>query len=174
MTTVSKTGNLKVLYYPNDVLRRKCCPVTLGEMQDVYELISMMRRSLDFYGAVGLAAPQVGCAVSVLVTKMPELHALVNPVIVHKSNDVDVQIERCISLPDVVVHVKRPTSIVVEAVDEYGESVRHELDGFCARAIQHEVDHLEGKLIIDYASSAEQAQNRGALKRLEKRSRKNE
>ena len=109
---------------------------------------------------VGLAAPQIGILQRVLVYQAEEdaePAALVNPAIVSRSEQVDVVDEGCLSLDaaGVTVPVERSTSVVIEALSPVGESIRIEAEGLEARVIQHEVDHLDGVLIIDRTAPEE-------------------
>ena len=108
---------------------------------------------------IGLAAPQVGVSERVLVVDVTEedesrhVHALVNPVITHSSRKTDRSVEGCLSIPGIEETVTRPVRIAVEALSPDGEPVRMEAKGLLARALQHEVDHLDGVLFIDRVSS---------------------
>jgi peptide deformylase len=101
---------------------------------------------------IGLAAPQVGVSHRVLVYRVePEspVNALVNPEIEWAGDETEVVEEGCLSLPAVHVEVERPVHVRVRARDEYGEEIRVEASGLEARVIQHELDHLDGVLILD-------------------------
>jgi peptide deformylase len=101
---------------------------------------------------IGLAAPQVGISHRVLVYRVePEspVIALVNPQIEWSSRDEEISEEGCLSLPFVHVDVERPIAVLVHAKDEHGEDVIIEASGLEARVIQHEIDHLDGVLILD-------------------------
>jgi peptide deformylase len=101
---------------------------------------------------IGLAAPQVGISHRVLVYSVePEspVIALVNPRIEWSSRDQEISEEGCLSLPFVHVDVERPIAVLVHAKDEHGEDVIIEASGLEARVIQHEIDHLDGVLILD-------------------------
>lgn len=162
----------EIVKFGSRVLRQKCAPVTQvnGEIEQLVEdLFDSMR---DAEG-VGLAAPQIGVLKRVIVVDVssqepnrPPL-ALINPEIVD-SNGVIVAEEGCLSLPELFGEVKRHTEIEIKALDSKGEPFQFRADGFYARALQHEVDHLEGKLFIDHISSLKRQLMRGALKRLKK------
>src|SRR5829696_249048 len=101
---------------------------------------------------IGLAAPQVGVSHRVLVYRVePEspLNALINPEIEWSGEETEVVEEGCLSLPAVHVEVERPVHVRVKARDEYGEEIQVEASGLEARVIQHELDHLDGVLILD-------------------------
>ena len=104
---------------------------------------------------VGLAATQLGVLHRVLVYRAyPEdpLTALVNPVIEWRSEELEAAEEGCLSLPGVHVEVERPARVRVRAQDEHGEELEIEAEGLTARVIQHEIDHLDGVLILDRIS----------------------
>ena len=105
----------------------------------------------DAYG-VGLAAPQVGTSNRVLVYRVqPEspIIALVNPEVEWMGKETEVVEEGCLSLPNVLVDVERPVHVRARAVDEHGEPMIIEASGLEARVIQHEIDHLDGVLMIE-------------------------
>jgi peptide deformylase len=114
--------------------------------------VDYMRRIMhDAYG-VGLAAPQIGTSNRVLVYRVePDspIVALVNPQIEWRGDETEVVEEGCLSLPNVHVDVERPIHVRTRALDEHGEGVVIEASGLEARVIQHEVDHLDGVLMID-------------------------
>jgi peptide deformylase len=114
--------------------------------------VDYMRRIMhDAYG-VGLAAPQIGTSNRVLVYRVqPEspIVALVNPEIEWTGKETEILEEGCLSLPNVHVDVERPVHVRTRAVDEQGETVVIEASGLEARVIQHEVDHLDGVLMIE-------------------------
>ena len=118
------------------------------------EVARMGRLMHDSIG-IGLAATQVGTLNRVLVYRVqPEspVNALVNPVIEWRGKETEVMEEGCLSLPGVVVDVERPVHVRVSARDEHGEPIEIEASGLEARVIQHEVDHLDGVLILDRTS----------------------
>jgi peptide deformylase len=110
---------------------------------------------------IGLAAPQVGVSHRVLVYRVqPEspVNALVNPQIEWVSDDREILEEGCLSLPAVHVDVERPVHIRLWAQDEHGDRLRIEASGLEARVIQHEIDHLDGVLILDRTSRDQRKQ----------------
>jgi peptide deformylase len=101
---------------------------------------------------VGLAAVQVGINQQLAVVDVGSgLIKLVNPVIVEKEGCETAE-EGCLSIPDVFVEVKRARKVVVNCLDEKGDNIQISAEGLLARALQHEIDHLSGRLIIDYLS----------------------
>ena len=118
---------------------------------------------------IGLAAPQVGISHRVLVYRVePEspVTALVNPQIEWSSRDEEISEEGCLSLPFVHVDVERPVAVLVRARDERGEELIVEASGLEARVIQHEIDHLDGVLILDRTS---REQRKAAMREMRER-----
>ena len=146
----------EVLLHPHPLLTRKAPPARAGEVDGVIEdLIDTMRA---FGHCVGVAAPQIGELVRVAVVdctghrKAPDsqgLLVLVNPVIVAASGS-EVGREGCLSIPELTANVRRATRVTVEAQD-----LRVDAEGFEARALQHEIDHLDGLLFLDRVESPE-------------------
>ena len=142
------------------VLRTKCDPVdviTPQLLSTMDEMVSMMREQ----NGVGLAAPQVGLASRFLVMMDPDsetVYRMINPRIVSFGEDTCAMEEGCLSvlgknnLP-VYAYVTRPQTVVVEWTDEKGEQKMAEMSGYPARIVQHETDHLDGKLFVDHLPS---------------------
>ncbi len=141
------------------VLREKCAPVgeiTPDILRAMDEMVQMMREQ----NGVGLAAPQVNITKRFLVMMNPdteEIFKMINPKIVMKSDDVVSMEEGCLSVlgPDdlpVFADVTRPSSVDVEWMDENGKQMAAHMSGLPARIVQHETDHLDGILFIDYLS----------------------
>ena len=136
------------------VLRAKALPVERFDESLVAEVERMGTLMHDALG-VGLAATQLGVLHRVLVYRAyvdDPLTALVNPVIEWRSEEQEAAEEGCLSLPGVHVEVERAASVRVSAQDEHGEPLEIEAEGLTARVIQHEVDHLDGILILDRIS----------------------
>lgn len=149
--------DLEVLLYGHPVLREKSVPVESFD-ESLRDLAAQMQRSMIMERGVGLAAPQVGRRVRLLLAEddrggRTRTLTLVNPEIVKASREQDAHNEGCLSLPELFADVKRPVEITVRYQDLDG--VDHELtdDGFLARIIQHEYDHLEGVLFVDHLSA---------------------
>jgi peptide deformylase len=141
----------QVRQYGDPVLRSKALPVEVFDDELRAEVARMGGLMHDSLG-IGLAATQVGILHRLLVYRVePDapVNALVNPVIEFSSEDEEWAEEGCLSLPAVHVEVERPVFVRVRAHDEYGEVVVVEASGLEARVIQHEVDHLDGILILD-------------------------
>ena len=141
------------------VLREKCTPVsdiTPELIRTMDEMVNMMKDQ----NGVGLAAPQVGFKQRFLVMMDPEtseVYRMINPKILSKSEETCVMEEGCLSVlgPDnlpVYSNVRRPSSVKVEWTDEKGNKQTAQMAGIIARIVQHETDHLDGVLFIDYLS----------------------
>lgn len=148
-------------------------PVLKSRAAEVEGFDEALRAEIDRMGllmedaiGVGLAANQVGLLRRFFVYRVSDegpLQALVNPVIDWSSDEEETFEEGCLSLPQVVVEVTRPAQIRVSAQDRFGEPLKLEVDGLEARVIQHELDHLDGVLIIDRTT---RAQRREAMRDL--------
>lgn len=165
----------KIITYPNPILRKKAEPVT--EFDDKLEELvkDMMETMFDAPGA-GLAANQIGVSKQIIVvnTSEPveegeeekkEAMALINPQILDGEGE-QVDVEGCLSVREYTSKVKRLKKITVRAQDINGESEDFEAEDFFARVIQHECDHLEGKLFIDRISSLKRTLYKKRLKKI--------
>lgn len=124
---------------------------------ELQSLVGRLRSIMEAEDGVGLAAPQVGVQKKVLVWQDPageEGGVLVNPRIVERSGEEEDD-EGCLSVPGYSVPVPRALRIRIEGQDETGESVAVEVEGLKARILQHEIDHLEGRLILDRTNAEE-------------------
>ncbi len=132
------------------VLRERATEVVAVD-DDVRALLADLFETMRVADGVGLAANQIGVARRVAVVTVDGTdYALINPVIVEREGKAK-QEEGCLSLPDVFADVQRPSRVVVEAMDEHGVLRRIEGTGMLGRAMQHEIDHLDGILILDRA-----------------------
>ena len=141
------------------VLRTKCSPIeqiTPDVLSTMDEMVDMMREQ----NGVGLAAPQIGILSRFLVMMDPDsetVFRMINPKIISRSDKTCTMEEGCLSvlgkdgLP-VYANVVRPESVIVEWTDEHGANQMAEMSGLPARIVQHETDHLDGKLFVDYLS----------------------
>ena len=135
------------------VLRLTAEPIAAFDRGLAEDIELMTRIMIDGRG-VGLAAPQIGRSRRLVVIKPDEdgpVTALCNPEITVTGDDTDVVNEGCLSLGEVTMDVERPTGVKVVAQDAKGNPLEMDLEGFGARVVQHEVDHLDGVLIIDKA-----------------------
>jgi len=142
---------IEVLRFPHPILRQQCEPVA-AITDDVLKLIDDMVETMYSYKGVGLAAPQVGVAQNIIVLDVGQgLVSLINPEI-SSSEGTEAKEEGCLCLPDLLVTVERRERIQIKGNDRKGNPVTFEADGLLARALQHEIDHLNGTLIIDKLS----------------------
>ena len=159
-----------VRQYGDPVLRARARPVERFDDALRDEIARMGRLMIDSIG-VGLAATQVGTLHRLLVYRVEHdspVIPLVNPSIEWQSKEAEVMEEGCLSLPGVVVDVERALHVRVRALDEDGEAIEIEASGLEARVIQHEVDHLDGVLILDRTS---RDQRKAAVRALRERER---
>lgn len=119
--------------------------------QDIGKTLKSMADIMYVGQGIGLAATQVGLGLSVLVVDIGDgLTNYINPVILERSRKKSNMEEGCLSLPGITVNVARPEEITVRAQDEQGEFFTRKLSGLAAKTVQHEIDHLHGRLIIDH------------------------
>ena len=140
--------------FGDPVLRTKARPIERFD-DALREEVERMSHLMDDALGVGLAATQVGVVHRLLVYRVMQqgpLAALINPEVEWSSRDSEPMEEGCLSLPGVLVEVDRPLHVRVRALNEYGEPIMIEATGLEARVIQHEIDHLDGVLILDRTS----------------------
>ena len=144
-------GPLKIRLYGDPCLETKSKAVKeVGPVERM--LIAAMFETVIACKGVGLAAPQVGINEQIFVVDTgKEVFAAINPKII-KTAGKEVMEEGCLSIPRVLVEVKRAKTVWVEFTDQENAQVRAQLNGLTARVFQHEYDHLQGKLILDYLS----------------------
>ena len=126
---------------------------------ELRSLVSDMQATMYYAEGIGLAAPQIGVSLRVCVLDLRDEDdppagrwVLVNPVIVESSDEEDKAPEGCLSIPDMEDVVTRPARVTVQGLDAEGDPVEVEAEGLLARALQHEIDHLDGVLFIDRLS----------------------
>lgn len=140
----------KIVNKSEDILRKKCKPVENFD-EKLSILLDDMAETMYKANGVGLAAPQVGILRRAVVVDVGEgLLELVNPEII-RSKGTQRAVEGCLSCPDDWGYVVRPNEIIVKGQDRTGKDVQFKLKEFFARAVCHELDHLEGQLFIDIA-----------------------
>ncbi|MCK4519085.1 MAG: peptide deformylase [Candidatus Omnitrophica bacterium] len=147
----------KIVTYPAPILRIKAKVVKSVSAGQREFLMNMAETMYDNKVTVGLAAEQVSLDEKLVVVDARDkngLIKLINPVIKEKKGKIVLMEEGCMSMPGISVTVPRSEKVTVEAKDERGRAIILEADGFLARVIQHEIDHLDGKLIIDYLNPA--------------------
>jgi peptide deformylase len=137
-------------HLPAAVLRKKARKVPTID-KSIQRLIDDMIETMQLAEGVGLAAPQVGVSLRVMVLQMPEEDpvAIINPEVVKQSGERQV-VEGCLSLPGQSGEIMRYDAITLKGLDRSGKKIRIKADGFKAQALQHELDHLNGILYIDH------------------------
>ena len=158
---------LDILYYPDSQLRRTAVEVSDVDGQ-VASLVDSMFQTMYEAPGIGLAATQVNVHQRVVVIHVSEENdtplTFINPRIVASEGMVEMQ-EGCLSIPGVYESVKRPSEVRIQAIDREGNPFEMDAEGLLAVCIQHEVDHLNGKLFVDYLSTLKRNRIR---KRMEK------
>lgn len=142
----------RILTYPNETLKKKALSVGKLKREDralIQDLIDTMYQE----EGVGIAAPQVGVSKRIIIispnaTKGEE-RVLINPEILHASKEEALGTEGCLSVPGISGEIRRAVSVRISALDERGKTFTEEWTGFPAHIVQHEIDHLNGILLID-------------------------
>lgn len=151
---------LPIYIYGQPVLRKEAADIT-SDYPNLKELIDNMFETMDRADGCGLAAPQVGLPIRVVVIDLDIMsddypqykgyrRAFINPHVIEVGEEIDVMDEGCLSLPGIHEPVKRPTRVRVQYYDADWNAHDEWVDGFEARCMQHEFDHLEGKMFIDH------------------------
>ena len=145
---------LDILSFPNPRLRNK--GVDVEEYEDMRGVVRNMADTMYAHEGIGLAAPQVGIRKNLIIfdpsDDMSNLTAMVNPKIKAKDGEVFTN-EACLSFPEMRAKIRRAKNIKVRYKDLDGDTITKDFSGLESICIQHEIDHLKGKLIIDYISS---------------------
>ena len=147
---------LPICRFPNNaVLRQKARMVSRID-GSVQRLIDDMIETMQKANGVGLSAPQVGVPLRVIVVQMPgeEPTVLINPEIVKRTGEQEVT-EGCLSVPGYYGDIKRSAGVVVKGKNRNGKAIRIRAEGLMAEALEHEIDHLDGKLYIDHVESSD-------------------
>lgn len=156
---------MEIKHFPDPVLRRKGEDVkSIGN--DERRVLADMAETMYLKGGVGLAAVQVGIHKNMVVIDIGDgLRKMINPVISKKEGSIT-QEEGCLSVPEKCIKVKRSKKLVVDYLNEDGQAIRLSAEGLLARVIQHEIDHLFGKLIVDYLNPLKKICNSLTTRRL--------
>ncbi len=173
---------LRIVHYPEPVLRKRAAPIpaVTDEVRAVaVRMIELMREA----EGVGLAAPQVGLSWRMFVAEVSEEDGrsasadpptatttpmvCINPVLTRPEGPVEPFKEGCLSLPEIRGEVLRPPVVTLSALNQFGEPFTLRAGGLLARCWQHEVDHLDGVLIIDKMTQMDRLKNRAAVRDLE-------
>jgi len=141
---------LEIKKYPDPILRKKCAPVK-EITSEIKELGLNMVETMATKEGVGLAGPQVGELRRIIAISFEgEPQVFINPQILSESKETEIIEEGCLSFPDLYLKIKRAKEVEVKADDMDGKTIRIRAKGLLARTFQHEIDHLEGILFIDY------------------------
>ena len=145
---------LPISSLPNDtVLRQKAKRISIID-KSIQKLIDNMIETMHSSNGVGLAAPQVGKSLRIIVVEVPgeEAQVIINPEIIKTSGEQEVT-EGCLSVPGYFGEIKRPAEVTVKGKDRNGKEIRIKAEGLKAEALEHEIDHLNGILYIDHIES---------------------
>jgi len=162
---------LNILRYPDPRLHRVAEPVR--EVDDgIRQLVRDMAETMYAAPGIGLAATQVDVHLRVIVIDVSEardqLRVFVNPEIVERSDDTKVYEEGCLSVPGIYDEVERPDRVTVRALDENGQPFTLQADGLLAVCVQHEIDHLNGRVFVQYLSRLKQSRIKTRLQKAER------
>ena len=147
---------IPIILIPDPVLRRVAEPV--AEVTDgVRQLLDDMAETMYDAPGIGLAAPQINISERLIVMDCgpddaPELHKMINPEIIDRSDELSILEEGCLSIPDQAAEVERPATVDVRYTDINGAEQMLHCEGLLAACVQHEIDHLNGVLFIDHIS----------------------
>jgi peptide deformylase len=142
---------LKLRKFPDEILRKDNSLITEVKKQEK-KLFNDMLDTMYKFGGIGLAAPQVGENCQIFVAEVGStIYKVANPKIIEVSGQ-EKMVEGCLSVPDFSAEVERFYSVILQGINENGEEISIEASGMLARVFQHEIDHLNGKLIVDYHS----------------------
>jgi peptide deformylase len=143
-------AELTIITYPNPILRQKTQAILDVKKPAMQKLIKDMLETMEKNNGVGLAAPQVGQSLRLCVIRVEKItYILANPRITYTSCKKEVDIEGCLSFPEKFIAIQRSEQVRVKAVNELGEEVIIKAKGLLSRALQHEIDHLDGTVFID-------------------------
>ena len=158
---------LPILHYPDERLHTVAKPVTVVD-DKIRQLVADMAQTMYAAPGIGLAATQVDVHLRVIVMDISETHdqllTLINPVIL-KSEGEAVRDEGCLSVPGIYEPVKRAAKITVKYLNSDGTEVIQEAEGLIGVCIQHEMDHLEGKVFVEYLSRLKQGRIKLKMKK---------
>ena len=166
-------------YYGDRVLREKCKPVE-KVTDEIKQLIADMIETMDSKNAIGLAASQIGKLLRIFVIRPyitsddgeyslgdPEVY--INPVLTSPTDILETTSEGCLSFPGFYPDIERPLGITVEALNEKGEKFKEVIEGFRARQIMHENDHINGVLFIDRLTPKDRKKYQSEIQKIKKK-----
>jgi len=179
---------LNIYTYPDSILKKKADPVAVVD-DEIHQLILDMADTLYSVHGIGLAAPQVGISKRLLLYDLERkdleqdlsteerinnrnYKVIINPELLSAKGEVLSEKEGCLSVPDFRTDVQRYKMIHVKAIDENAKIVNIETDEYLAIVLQHEMDHLNGKLLVDYVSSLKREMYKRRIKKKRKQKKK--
>ena len=163
----------ELVLYPDQKLKKNCLPVA-EVTKEIREIGLQMLETMYCASGVGLAAPQVGILKRIFVMdcgerdKNSKPHICINPELLWVSEEKSIYEEGCLSIPDFYGEVERPTQIRMSYLNQNGQRMEVELDGIEATCAQHEIDHLNGVLFIDYLGSVRRQIITSKMRKLKK------
>ncbi len=159
---------LEILHYPDTRLRKKAAPIHNVDQQ-VKNIVNDMLETMYDSPGIGLAATQVNIHQRIVVIDVSEKHneplCLINPEIIDKAGQAQSE-EGCLSVPEYYAEVSRAETVKIKALNKEGNAFELEAEGILAICIQHEIDHLDGKMFVDYLSPLKQQRVRKKLEKL--------
>ena len=184
-------SQLRIELYPTEVLRTKASPIDLGAgvTDEIRAIADRMIALMQGAQGIGLAAPQVGLTLRLFVAHVPadpegepdlpdlpgscpSPQVFLNPQILEFSKDLEPYDEGCLSLPGITGEVNRPATVTMRAFDLDGNEVTLRATGLLARCWQHEIDHLDGVMILDKMTQMSRLKNRSKIRSMEKAARR--
>jgi len=144
----------EIRIFPDPILREKGEPITEID-GNIIALIEKMWRVMRTAKGIGLAANQIGINKRIIIAEVEDVKVtVINPLIIESYGE-DRMEEGCLSIPNIYVEIVRPDRIAIKGLNRDGKEFEEEYSGLIARVIQHEIDHLQGTLIVDYLSPSE-------------------
>mgnify|MGYP001358586613 CR=1 FL=1 len=147
----------KIITVPNEILRKISEPIEKIGVNEKNLIKCLFDTMYDAKG-IGLAAIQIGIPKRIVVLDVSkdehkkQPYCLINPIIKKQSKDTSIYEEGCLSIPETFIEIERPRTILLEYIDQYGKKKELNCDGLLSTCVQHEIQHCDGKLIIDFLS----------------------
>ena len=148
---------MSIVKNPNPILRQKTLPIAAKDIvsPEIKKVVAELKKTIiETADAVGLAGPQIGVNKQIFAVKLPEekeVRIFINPELLEASKRTAIDEEGCLSMPRLFGTVSRARTVTVKALDEHGKKIKIRAKGLLARVLQHEIDHLSGRLFIDKA-----------------------
>ncbi len=149
-----------IIIYPDKILEQKTEPVTEIN-QEIKEIVKEMKKTMMKFNGVGLAANQIGKNLSIFIAENNgQILTFINPEIVSFKGEKQIMEEGCLSLPGIFGYIKRYPEVVISYQDLWGKKKKKTVEGLLAQIVQHEIDHLNGKLFIEEATDLFKIENK--------------